>query len=72
METKQFTSSQVSSGSYNLDKKELIIAFSTGKRYAYFNVPEKVWEDLKLADSAGKYLNANVKGKYAYKQLQEK
>lgn len=40
-----------------------------GGTYAYAGVPEAVFEKMKAAESKGKFLNKEVKGKYPYTKL---
>lgn len=46
-----------------------MLALMRGGNYRYKNVPVSVFEGFMTADSAGKYLNAEVKGKYEYEKL---
>lgn len=39
--------------------------------YEYENVPQKIYLDLMNAESKGRFLCENVKGKFAYKKLVE-
>lgn len=48
---------------------DLFVTFSKGTEYLYKNVPNEIYEDLVKAESVGKFLNMNVKGKYEYVQL---
>lgn len=47
----------------------LYVSFHSGSTYAYFGVPQSVYDELMAADSHGKYLNAHIKGVYGYKKL---
>lgn len=53
----EFTnSSMLQSCDYDEDEKVLTITFSKGnKEYKYADVPKPVYEDLKAAESAGKF-----------------
>jgi len=42
----------------------LTIKFKNGTAYGYNDVPEKVYKDLLIAKSKGKYFAANIKNKY--------
>lgn len=59
-------SSNVASFSYDEAAQVLTVEFNNGSRYDYYDVPENVFEDMKSADSKGKYLNAEIKGHYRY------
>lgn len=72
METnkKQFTnSSQVSAIEYFPTDKRLEVLYVQGKRYTYAEVPQEVWEAALKAESIGKFLNSEVKGKFQYRQI---
>lgn len=47
----------------------LHVCFKPNRLYAYFNVPESVYQELMAAPSHGKYLASHVKGVYSYKQI---
>ncbi len=59
-------SSNVAGFCYDNTTKVLSVEFNSGSRYDYYDVPLYVYEGMKLADSKGKYLNAEVKGHYRY------
>lgn len=42
----------------------LRVCFKNGSMYDYFEVPVSVYEEMKKADSKGKFLNGNLKGKF--------
>lgn len=62
-------STVVKSFTYDSKKARLYVTFLSGKVYAYLNVPESVYEEMKAAFSKGKYLNEFVKGKYEFKAV---
>lgn len=43
----------------------LYVVYSAGT-YMYHNVPEELFEGLKNADSKGRFMNENIKGRYTY------
>ncbi len=67
--------SHVASGEYDPgdDAKgipsTLAIQFKGGGIYSYSGVPQDVVDRLKEADSPGKFLNAEIKGKYGFSKL---
>lgn len=66
---KTFTnSSQVDSIEYFADDKKMRVVFKTGATYDYFNVPKDVYERAEQAESIGKFINSEIKGKYEYKK----
>lgn len=48
----------------------LKVEFQNGNSYKYLEVPKQLFEDLQKAESKGKFLNENIKGKYKYDKLQ--
>lgn len=69
MEREPVDSSNIATIGYDVDSETLEIEFLRGGVYQYFDVPEQVYEDIISADSAGKYLNSNVKGVYRYSKI---
>lgn len=49
---------------YDFTSKELMVEFANGGIYRYTGVPVEVWRAFTRADSAGKFLAAEVRGKY--------
>jgi hypothetical protein len=70
MEAKTFNSTQISIGWYSQESKTLTVQFSNGKKYEYFDVSPEKWAALKVAESAGKYFNANIKTQHKYQPVQ--
>ena len=62
-------SSRVSALQYDEWKQELIITYKRGGDYKYFNVPESEYISLIQAESVGKFINQNIKPKYAFIKL---
>lgn len=62
-------STQVSKAWYDEEKQALFVTFKTGKTYRYDEVPLSVWEASLQAESIGKFLNTDIKGKYSYKAI---
>ena len=56
-------------GSVGYEQGTLEIQFNWGGVYQYYDVPEKVYEELMNADSHGVYFNANIKGEYDYERV---
>lgn len=54
---------------YNESTSTLSVVFRNGGEYEYENVPEKVYEELTHADSAGKYFIANVRNAFPCKKV---
>lgn len=65
--TKIENSSQIDSVGYDPESKSLFVIFKPKMiEYKYSDVPEEVYKGLLAAESAGKYLNSEVKGKYNF------
>ncbi|RYE58697.1 MAG: KTSC domain-containing protein [Sphingobacteriales bacterium] len=54
-------SSVVSTINYDVEKQILYVVFVSGDRYAYKEVPEKVYKDFKASISKGTFLNRIIK-----------
>jgi hypothetical protein len=62
-------SSNLSRIRYDEDSRTLEIEFHGGRRYQYFDVPERVFRGLRTAGSKGTYFNENIKGVYRYTRV---
>lgn len=69
MEITSVNSSNVEAVGYDADSSTLQVEFKNGGTYQYFDVPERVFEALRDADSVGRYLAANIKGVYRYSKV---
>lgn len=57
-------SSVIKLGMWNPATEDLIVIFNTGSIWSYGKIPYTIWWSLYSADSAGKYFNNNIRGKY--------
>ena len=69
MKRKSVESSNLASVGYDSAKKILEIEFTHGGIYQYFDVPQKVYDELMKADSHGKYFVHNVKDDYEFLKM---
>ena len=69
MERFSVDSSNVESVGYDTDSETLEVEFKNGTVYQYFDVPERVFEELRGASSVGSYLATQVKGVYRYSKV---
>lgn len=63
------SSSNVSEVGYNLLERKLGVRFTNGSEYEYYDVDEPTFFALRDATSVGKYLNAGIKGRYAFERV---
>lgn len=59
-------SSNIAGFDYIKERQMLIVEFRNSTRYNYYDVPEIVFERLKMASSKGQFLAQNIKGVYRY------
>lgn len=62
-------SSAVTKVMYRDDVSAMRVVFKNGSTVEYSDVPQSVFDELKAADSVGKYINANVRNKYDFKYV---
>jgi hypothetical protein len=62
-------SSNIESIGYDSKSSTLEIEFSSGSIYQYFDVPQRIYDEIISADSHGKYLNSNIKGHYRFSKV---
>ena len=55
---------------YDSDDRRLVIEFQTGLRYAYFDVPREVYEEMRGAPSRGAYFNGRIRDRYSYSRIE--
>ena len=56
---------------YRPDTRELVITFTTGRRYLYSQVPEEAVDRFRAAFSKGSHFNRHIRDRYRYKELAE-
>lgn len=61
------SSSNIASIGY--EGSTLYVRFNSGALYAYYGVPQSVYNGLMSASSRGKFLATYVKGSYRYQQI---
>jgi len=57
---------------FNYDQKSqtLVITFVTGLVYKYKNVPEEIYQMLKISGSKGRYFNHFIKDKFKFTKIE--
>lgn len=54
----------------HLEEKNIMkVCYKMGAVYSYFNVPKDVYERAEQAESIGKFLNTEIKGKYEFERI---
>lgn len=62
-------SSNLDTADYHEDSQTLTIKFKSGQEWEYYDCPERIYKGLLGAESAGKYFNANIKGKFRCQKI---
>ena len=62
--SKAVNSSCIRAVTYDRIERELIVEFTHGGEYTYWEVPEVLVEELLRADSAGRFYNENIRGQF--------
>jgi hypothetical protein len=52
---------------YKHREEELMVMFTRGATYTYFDVPVHVWRGLQRAHSAGSFVSKHIRMKYEFK-----
>lgn len=64
-------SSTIQSVGYDPVAQTLEVEFNGGATYHYHNVPPETHAAFMASDSQGKFLHANIKGKYEFKKVEQ-
>jgi hypothetical protein len=62
-------SSNVSGIGYDADEQRLYVRFNKGDLYYYDGVPYDVYEQMLAAESKGKFVHSDLKGRYPYGKI---
>jgi hypothetical protein len=54
---------------YNEKEKTLTIIFTSGNKYQYQDVPERIYRNLQSSSSKGIFFNREIKGIYSFKKI---
>ena len=63
-------STAIERAGYDPRRRELHVVFDGGRRYAYLGVPPETFEALRAAESAGAFVNREVKPAYRFRELE--
>jgi len=62
-------SSVIRSFDYRPDSRELVVTFTTGRRYLYSDVPEAAVSRFRSAFAKGVHFNRFIRGRYPCREL---
>jgi hypothetical protein len=51
---------------YNASSRKLFVVFQSGRRYAYLDVPDRTFQDMKASFSKGEFFNAHIRDRYEF------
>jgi hypothetical protein len=51
---------------YKHSAEIMLVKYQNGKEYHYYDVPQSVWQKLLVADSKGRFLAEDIKGRYRF------
>lgn len=63
-------SSQVKAFGHDPATNTLAVEFNSGGLYHYAGVPAEVFEEMKKAESVGRFLGQSIKGKFEFSKVQ--
>lgn len=62
-------SSNIKLATYDRENSFLLVDFKSGVSYIYHDVPQETWEDMVNSESAGRFLQAKIKGTFEYTKV---
>lgn len=62
-------SSNIGGFGYDQKSQVLTVEFKNGGQYEYYDVPETIFEQMKIAPSKGQFLFQCIKGTYRYARV---
>ena len=62
--TTTLNSTFLKEATYNASTRMLTVIFTNGRTYSYKNVDQSIYQGLISADSAGRFFNKNIVGKF--------
>ncbi|TFI57982.1 KTSC domain-containing protein [Sphingomonas parva] len=55
---------------YREETRELVVLFTTGRRYVYREVPPEAAAAFRNAFAKGRHFNARIRGRYPYEECE--
>jgi hypothetical protein len=62
-------SAVIRSFAYRPQTRELEVAFTTGRRYVYAEVPRPAAEALRASFAKGRHFNRHIRGRFPHREL---
>ena len=62
-------STVIQSFDYRPERRELLVTFTTGRRYVYCDVPAEEVDAMRSAFAKGRYFNRRIRPRYPYREL---
>jgi hypothetical protein len=62
-------SSVVAAIRYDVPSSTLRVVYVSGSVYDYQKVPQKIYDEMRIASSKGEYLNKNIKPNYKFEKI---
>jgi hypothetical protein len=59
-------STAIESVAYDVPTRRLVVTFTGGKTYKYYDVPRAIYERFLQASSKGAFFNAHVRDRYDF------
>jgi hypothetical protein len=69
MDRVSIASSNIKEAGFDAATNTLEVAFTDGRLYQYFDVPENVYLELRSSPSAGQYFHQNIRGVYRFARI---
>lgn len=68
-QTQAVDSSVIRDAAYIADARELQITFVSGRRYAYANVSQSIYDAFLASPSKGTFFNIAIRGRYQFREI---
>jgi len=65
----EIDSSNLVKTEYDVETKKLVAEFKSGAKYEYDEVPHNIYTKFRMAESQGKFFNAEISKTYKYKRV---
>lgn len=65
-------SSVIRRWTYDVDAQQLLVTFTSGRRYRYLEVPKEVAAGLAAAGSKGSYFNRQIRDRFAFEPADDR